>query len=346
MFLVPVISKLYFCALHTTRRPKRIKVTVSVSRSRNSFAVGQEYDEQQEVEVRNRNSLLQFQEDHRPPYFGTWSKTSGVISGRRPLSKDTASLNYDVDSEEEWEEEEEPGESLSGSEHDDEVDGGDDDGLDYDDGWLRQDDDLGLSDQEEGPHNERHLADPQHPHSTGGGQTRILGPIFLDLDPDKEQEWPHTPLLEYRAVILGGNAGNAPVLAASTVFETDACEAEQPAAPTTTGTAKPKKPAVSRGLPVSDDNLASFVKLLHGSSARKDKIAEDFMATVQPSTSRFQVLKRIKEVASFDMAARRWSVKDEVLTSVGYEAPAPSPSPAPVAVAPVAAATTLRRWFS
>ena len=39
------------------------------------------------------------------------------------------------------------GESLSGSEHDDEVDGGDDDGLDYDDGWLRQDDDLGLSDQ-------------------------------------------------------------------------------------------------------------------------------------------------------------------------------------------------------
>jgi hypothetical protein len=52
MFLVPVISTLYFCALHTTRRPKRIKVTVSVSRSRNSFAVGQEYDEQQEVEVR------------------------------------------------------------------------------------------------------------------------------------------------------------------------------------------------------------------------------------------------------------------------------------------------------
>jgi hypothetical protein len=43
------------------------------------------------------------------------------------------------------------------------------------------------SSQEEGPHNERHLADPQHPHSTGGGQTRILGPIFLDLDPDKEQ---------------------------------------------------------------------------------------------------------------------------------------------------------------
>eukprot|EP01135_Chromosphaera_perkinsii_P006708 Nk52_evm22s559 gene=Nk52_evmTU22s559 len=60
---------------------------------------------------------LHFAENIRPPYYGTWSKKTKLISGRRPLGKDTTLFDYDVDSEEEWEEE--PGESLSQSEHED-----------------------------------------------------------------------------------------------------------------------------------------------------------------------------------------------------------------------------------
>ncbi|KAG0554872.1 hypothetical protein KC19_12G126800 [Ceratodon purpureus] len=58
-----------------------------------------------------RWKLLQFDKSHRPAYYGTMSKVSKTIRPRHPLRKD-ASLDYEVDSDEEWEEED-PGESLS-----------------------------------------------------------------------------------------------------------------------------------------------------------------------------------------------------------------------------------------
>ena len=65
------------------------------------------YSEIREKKVDARMRLLAFHEDTRPAYFGTFSKRSGVITGRRPLGRDEELLNYDYDSEGEWEEEEE-----------------------------------------------------------------------------------------------------------------------------------------------------------------------------------------------------------------------------------------------
>uniref|UniRef100_A0A8C3G0C6 Chromatin assembly factor 1 subunit A n=1 Tax=Chrysemys picta bellii TaxID=8478 RepID=A0A8C3G0C6_CHRPI len=62
-----------------------------------------------------RMKLLQFSENHRPAYWGTWNKKTTVIHPRNPWSKDSKLLDYEIDSDEEWEEEE-PGESLSHSE--------------------------------------------------------------------------------------------------------------------------------------------------------------------------------------------------------------------------------------
>ncbi|XP_061593774.1 chromatin assembly factor 1 subunit A isoform X2 [Cololabis saira] len=76
--------------------------------------------------------LLQFHANYRPAYWGTWSKKSSHISPRCPLKQDKDLLDYEVDSDEEWEEEE-PGESLSHSEGEDEEEGGDDDD---DDGFF------------------------------------------------------------------------------------------------------------------------------------------------------------------------------------------------------------------
>ncbi|XP_040178456.1 chromatin assembly factor 1 subunit A-B-like isoform X2 [Rana temporaria] len=59
--------------------------------------------------------LLQFCENYRPAYCGTWNRSSAVICPRRPWAQDTALLDYEVDSDDEWEEDE-PGESLSHSE--------------------------------------------------------------------------------------------------------------------------------------------------------------------------------------------------------------------------------------
>ncbi|XP_048351808.1 chromatin assembly factor 1 subunit A [Sphaerodactylus townsendi] len=80
-----------------------------------------------------RMKLLQFCENHRPAYWGTWNKTSSCIKPRNPWSKDTTLLDYEVESDEEWEEEE-PGESLSHSEGDDDEDGGEEE--DEDDGFF------------------------------------------------------------------------------------------------------------------------------------------------------------------------------------------------------------------
>ncbi|KAI5223519.1 chromatin assembly factor 1 subunit A [Manis pentadactyla] len=80
-----------------------------------------------------RMKLLQFSENHRPAYWGTWNKKTAVIHPRAPWAQDRKLLDYEVDSDEEWEEEE-PGESLSHSEGDDEDDMGEDE--DEDDGFF------------------------------------------------------------------------------------------------------------------------------------------------------------------------------------------------------------------
>ncbi|XP_030583514.1 chromatin assembly factor 1 subunit A [Archocentrus centrarchus] len=96
--------------------------------------------------------LLQFRENYRPAYWGTWSKKSSHISPRCPFQQDKDLLDYEVDSDEEWEEEE-PGESLSHSEGEDEEEGGDDDD-DDDDGFFVPhgylSDDEGALEEEDG----------------------------------------------------------------------------------------------------------------------------------------------------------------------------------------------------
>ncbi|KAJ9546075.1 hypothetical protein OSB04_025782 [Centaurea solstitialis] len=60
---------------------------------------------------RRSKQLLQFDKSHRPAFYGHWPKKSEVVRARCPLVKDP-DLDYEIDSDEEWEEEE-PGESLS-----------------------------------------------------------------------------------------------------------------------------------------------------------------------------------------------------------------------------------------
>ncbi|XP_018495835.1 chromatin assembly factor 1 subunit A [Galendromus occidentalis] len=61
---------------------------------------------------RMRAKLLQFAENYRPAYYGTWRKRCPQINGRRPFSK-YCDFDYAVDSDDEWEEGE--GESLAGT---------------------------------------------------------------------------------------------------------------------------------------------------------------------------------------------------------------------------------------
>uniref|UniRef100_A0A182NR31 Chromatin assembly factor 1 subunit A dimerization domain-containing protein n=1 Tax=Anopheles dirus TaxID=7168 RepID=A0A182NR31_9DIPT len=68
-----------------------------------------------------RTKFFLFEENRRPPYRGTWRKRSTQIKARRPFAQDTKFFDYEVDSDDEWEEEE-PGESLHGSDDEKDVD--------------------------------------------------------------------------------------------------------------------------------------------------------------------------------------------------------------------------------
>ncbi|CAD5209561.1 unnamed protein product [Bursaphelenchus xylophilus] len=59
-----------------------------------------------------RAKLFQFCESERPPYYGTWRHRSSLITGRRPWFKAVNQVDYDRDSENEWEPEPSEGEDC------------------------------------------------------------------------------------------------------------------------------------------------------------------------------------------------------------------------------------------
>ena len=113
-----------------------------------------------------RMKLLQFHEDVRPPYFGTFSKRSNAVSGRRPLGK-AQELDYDNDSEAEWEEEPMEGDDCGSADEEDEEEAGPNDAeADDEDPWLVP---HGyLSDDERGADDDDHEAAGELPLPSAG----------------------------------------------------------------------------------------------------------------------------------------------------------------------------------
>ncbi|KAJ3309407.1 hypothetical protein HDU76_003632 [Blyttiomyces sp. JEL0837] len=95
-----------------------------------------------------RFKLLQFAENYRPAYYGTCLKSSKRITGKNPFGLDSTHLNYEMDSEEEWED---PGSGDELKSDDEEDDDGDDamEGDDEDD-WLVPDGYLSADEAQEG----------------------------------------------------------------------------------------------------------------------------------------------------------------------------------------------------
>ncbi|KAF9110823.1 hypothetical protein BGX27_005836 [Mortierella sp. AM989] len=151
-----------------------------------------------------RMRLLQFAENYRPAYYGTWSKQSKNVSGRRFLGKDTELVDYEFDSEAEWEEDEEGEECKSDDEEEDAEDLGSD--QDEEDDWLVPEgylsEDEGLDAGEEGgPEavSQKKSKEPRRP-TLAQMVPIIVGPVFeLTLG-----DCPSHPALEpYRVEFLG-----------------------------------------------------------------------------------------------------------------------------------------------
>eukprot|EP00984_Skeletonema_dohrnii_P016702 scaffold7466_cov119-Skeletonema_dohrnii-CCMP3373.AAC.8 len=130
------------------RKTQNVRVSVFVTTMSDNPFSQQPYDEEKIITVPNVYKFLGFHEDVRPPYHGTWSKTSSIVNGRNPFGQDKSILDYEVDSEAEWEEgDDDQGEDLNedaGEEEEDEAPQDEDS-----DGWLAAEDDLGIDDEDE-----------------------------------------------------------------------------------------------------------------------------------------------------------------------------------------------------
>ncbi|ORZ00272.1 chromatin assembly factor 1 subunit A-domain-containing protein [Syncephalastrum racemosum] len=121
--------------------------------------------------------LLQFAEDVRPAYWGTWTKISDKVSGRTPFAKEETQIDYEHDSEAEWEPEGEGEDIQSGDEDDDEPAAN----IDPEDaGWLVPEGYLSEGEGVDEDVGSRPAARP--PKKYVAARPIIVGPSFEDDD--------------------------------------------------------------------------------------------------------------------------------------------------------------------
>ncbi|CEP00857.1 hypothetical protein PBRA_008169 [Plasmodiophora brassicae] len=163
----------------TTDAPLRFNVQADVA----LHVAGRRRRRRHRPPVSTRKRLLQFHTDVRPPFVGRLARTSTVVGGRRPFARDP-SLDYTVDSDDEWEQDDVEDADVI-TDDDDGVlsDDSDDrdvelrrDGLE-DDGWLEPEGDVGDA------------GEPSAPAPAHDVNLRIIGPVqdvTLLAEPDRE----------------------------------------------------------------------------------------------------------------------------------------------------------------
>ncbi|KAL0085113.1 chromatin assembly factor 1 subunit A-domain-containing protein [Phycomyces blakesleeanus] len=133
--------------------------------------------------------LLHFPEDVRPAYYGTWTKSSQSISGRTPFARDEKLVDYEHDSEAEWEPEGEGEDIQSGDE--DEEDFGADTVDPEDASWLVPEgyvsDSERINSDEEDGYSEQESKGTGHSLPLRPPTRKIIGPYF-ENDSDTSDE--------------------------------------------------------------------------------------------------------------------------------------------------------------
>jgi hypothetical protein len=152
---------------------------------------------------------------------GTWTKSSKVVGPRRPFGKDVDVLNYDHDSEAEWEDDPDEGEDLSGEDEqqsdealsEDEDDGffcGDDE-IEMMDGWEAELDHPELKDEAENQQSLRALAKKNTALHDVAKKRKLQGLLVpVQIGPVWEEELGSTNnnvLEAFRIEFLNGKGG-------------------------------------------------------------------------------------------------------------------------------------------
>lgn len=159
------------------KKKRKVVIQVPVEVAGDAFGADT-YTELVDKTIDGKMKLFQFHEYERTRYWGTISKRSSIVNGRTFFKKDESLRNYDIDSAEEWEDDEEVGEDIIDSEDDnDGEEPNEPNELVYDD-FFRHDDDFGSDVDEETGECRR----PIVPRATIVGKS-VAGPRFIYSSP-------------------------------------------------------------------------------------------------------------------------------------------------------------------
>ncbi|KAI9216821.1 chromatin assembly factor 1 subunit A-domain-containing protein [Blastocladiella britannica] len=291
-----------------------------------------------------RFKLLQFREDHRPAYWGTWAKPATGVTARRPFARATGDvIDYEYDSEAEWESEnDEDAEEIDSEnegakgDEDEEEDAWETDDDDDDEGWLVKDASAGSG---------MALAASMATDAAGGGggpakrvarslQAQIVGPFFPSESVDP---WtcPH-PQLEGMAIVffrgasffhflllvfcwfrVNGHVGldisapfdPRPMAKDGTMLLDATTAAPSTASRRSTITAFPEQ------------HLLKFIRTVHGSPLSVTKLVDELKAKTEfAATSKAQLDVKLKQIAVKEkrLASRPcYYVREAILSELG-----------------------------
>ncbi|XP_012282011.1 chromatin assembly factor 1 subunit A [Orussus abietinus] len=290
---------------------------------------------------KHRPKLLTFTENRRPPYWGTWRKKSNRISARRPFTRDTKWFDYDVDSDEEWEEEE-PGESLRGSDDERDDENADDDEYDVDNefmvphGYLS--DEEAKADEEDSedmsPETQKvklkllgEEFEAERNEKTAKIKPKVIGCIWQDA----EGRYPknttshvvqfltaHQVWVRELPVVLRPAAGNEN----QTGLEGDALSQKQP------GSSGPKKKKVP------EEAMPDLIRLIHGNTHGRGFLVKEFMTfwnkknkPGEQQISKASLLQKIREIGRWMACPEQgplhlkacWYVSEDARKEYGLE---------------------------
>ena len=307
-------------------------VFVSAVEDDDPWATDQAFAEERTMLFRSKLKFLRFDKDVRPPYYGTWSKKSALVTGRRPFGKDNQHFDYDNDSEAEWEEgDDEIGEELGDN---DDMDVEKDDFIadenENEDGWLAADDEVDNDDADE---ETKRLRKKQRVEDRTKTSLVLIGPapggISLAALSTPDLEVSGQGLLEgvethNEAIrILQGHT----IVTCKDNAEEDCMMDAFPPALTdeifgSDETNRNNSPSLDKQRALSGEDLKAFVNVVHHSTmASKEKMLDQLRSSSErlAALSRAQALKTLESVAEKTKHpfGYLWEVKRDVLESCG-----------------------------
>ncbi|XP_031569059.1 uncharacterized protein LOC116303626 [Actinia tenebrosa] len=289
---------------------------------------------QHEEKKRMKVIFLKFHENNRPPYYGTQRKKSKKISPKDPLKKDEGLLNYEIDSDDEWEEEE-PGESLS-----DDSDGDDDDAEDGEDededgfmvphGYLSDDEGIDADDEENqvdsASKEQQQLAKVKAWEAELKRKCKAKKPVCIGcVWPDDKNI--HEMLQQFEACVLI----DEPTIAIRTTSSASADSCSQSMRENSTATPDSVNKS---GMYVPEEAMPDLITLIHRSTAGVAKLINYFKqhwskkcesTKIHPSLagkghiSKRQLEAKIKAIATKERRSdkTRWYVNSNILNAYG-----------------------------